>query len=134
TPYLNLDNVHISWMPPDETSGIPIPQAELSFNYPVDPSDVQSKLHIEVDGKAIGYTIRTLSASNVITLRLSDIKAEDRDYDLRLLLDKGMLPEGGMNGTPEPAELKTVVPSPFVLSINDVTAEHDGLTGTIMVK
>jgi len=57
-----------------------------------------------------------------------------RDYDIKISIDKGIVPEGGTNATKEKTEAKALVPSPFTLTVNDVNADHDGSTGTITVK
>lgn len=134
TPDLNLEANNIAWALQDENSNTAVPQVDLYFNYPVNPSALKDKLHLEVDGRQVNFLLQTLSASTKLTVRLLNVKAEDKDYDAKILLDKGLAPDGGGNGTTEAEEIKSVIPSPFVLNINDVTAEHNGTTGTIAVK
>ena len=57
--------------------------------------------------------LQTLSANNKITVRLLNVKAEDKDYDVKIYLDKGLAPEGGTNTTKEPIEIKSVILSHF---------------------
>lgn len=134
TPDLALENTNTLWVLAENNSKVPLPQIDLYFNYPVNPATLKEKLHITVDGKEAGYTLQTLSADTRITVRLLNIKAEDKDYDATLHLDKGLVPDGGGNGTPEATDIKSSIPSPFVLSINDVSSDHDGTTGAISVK
>ncbi|MEJ7737462.1 MAG: MG2 domain-containing protein [Chitinophagaceae bacterium] len=134
TPDLALNNTNISWILQDAATRTVAPQIDLYFNYPVDPANIKEKLHIKVDEKETGFNLQTLSASNKISLRLSNVKAENKDYDVQFLLDKGLVPESGSNGTREPAEWKGLITSPFVLNINEISAEHDGTTGTIAVR
>ena len=58
---------------------------------------------------------------------------EDEDYQAKIIIEKNLVPEGGTNGTPEKSEIASVIASPFVLRINDVSAEPDGVGGTIKV-
>ncbi len=134
TPDLTLENTNALWVLAENNSKTPSPQMDLYFNYPVNPATLKEKLHITIDGKEAGYTLQTLSADTRITVRLLNIKAEDKDYDATLHIDKGLAPDGGGNGTPEATDIKSSIPSPFVLTINDVSSDHDGTSGTISVK
>jgi hypothetical protein len=134
TPYLKLDNSNVSWILKDENSSVAVPQVDLLFNYPINPASLKEKLKIEVDGKPVTYTMQTLSPDNKISLQLTGIKTEDRDYDINLSIDKGVLPVGGSNPTTEKTESKAFIPSPFTLTINDITSNHDGTLGTLNIK
>ncbi|MEO5997029.1 MAG: MG2 domain-containing protein, partial [Chitinophagaceae bacterium] len=134
TPDLTWETNNIAWVLQDENSNTAVPQIELYFNYPVNPTALKDKLRLELDGKPANYALQTLSTNNKITVRLLNVKAEDRDYDAKIFLDKGLAPEGGTNTTKEVSEIQSVIPSPFVLNINDVLSEHNGTTGTISVK
>lgn len=134
TPDLALENTNMIWVLAGNNSTAPMPQMDIYFNYPVNPASLKEKLHITVDGKEAGYNFQTLSADNKITVRLLDVKTADKDYDAILHLDKGLVPDGGGNGTRETTEIKSYIPSPFVLNINNVSSDHDGTSGTISVK
>src|SRR5262249_27280328 len=71
--------------------------------------------------------------SDKISLRLLNLKMEDKTVEAKIAIDKGLIPEGGTNGLKEKIEMSSSIPSPFVLSINEVNTEHDGETGTIHV-
>ncbi len=59
---------------------------------------------------------------------------EDKDLDAKVSFEKGLVPDGGVNGTKDDIENKVFIPSPYNLTINDVHSEHDGLTGTVYVR
>jgi uncharacterized protein YfaS (alpha-2-macroglobulin family) len=134
TPFLQLDNTNVTWTLADERSTTAIPQVDLYFNYPVNPATIKDKMKLELNGKAATYEVTTLSNDNKISLRLLGIKAEDKDLEAKVTLDKGLVPEGGTNGTKDAIENKIFIPSPFTLTINDVSAEHDGTGGTVYVR
>lgn len=134
TPDLKLDNANTTWVLPEENSTTAVPQVDLYFNYPINPNALKDKLQIDIAGQPVSYTFQTLSADDRITLRLLNMKMEDKNFDARISIDRGLVPEGGTNGSKEKIESHTSVPSPFVLQINDVTTEHDGSTGTIKVS
>ncbi len=134
TPDLKLDNTSATWVLPDETSTIAIPQLELQFNYAVNPASLKDKLTIQLDGQPVNYALQTISASDRVAIRLLGVKAVDKNLDAKLVIEKGLLPEGGTNGLKDKIELSTPISSPYVLTIGEVTTEHDGSTGTIHVQ
>lgn len=134
TPDLKLDNTNTTWVLQDENSSTAVPQIDLQFNYPVNPNSLKDKLTIQIGGQNVNYAFQTLSSSDRITLRLQNLKMEDKTLDAAIAIDKGLLPEGGTNGLKEKIETTSAIPSPFVLTINDVTTEHDGTTGQIHVR
>lgn len=131
TPPLGLDNSLVIWQ--GESSTTAVPQLDLQFNYKVNPSDLKDKLSIEVDGKKQDYTIATLSPDSRIAVRLTGLKLEDRDYDTRVAIEKGLKPQSGGNSTAAAISTQLSIPSPFVLSVQDLQAEHDGTEGVIKI-
>ncbi len=134
TPDLKLDNTNITWVKQDESIATALPQFDLYFNYAVDPNILKDKLQITVGGQPMVYNLQTLSPGNKISVRLQDLKMEDKNYDAKIIIDKGLLPQGGTNGSKDRTETQTVIPSPFELHVNEVTTEHDGETGTLRVS
>ena len=131
TPDLTLDNSQITWIGESGTSALP--QVDLFFNYRVNPADLKEKLKFDIDGKDAGYTMITASPDNKISIRLTGIKTEDKDLNAKVTIDKGLKPENGMHSTPEAITTTLSVPSPYVLSIQNVESQHDGLEGVITV-
>jgi alpha-2-macroglobulin len=133
TAELKLENTNSSWVLQDEHTKTFVPQLDLFFNYEVDPTLLKEKLKLTLDNKPIGFSLQTLSASSKITIHLENIPTADKDYDIRLQLDKGLLPVGGTNGTEDISSVSAMIPSPFVIRINEVEASPDGDGGTIQV-
>ena len=134
TPDLKIENSNLSWVLLDEGSKAIAPQLDLYFNYPVDPQALKEKLQVEVEGKRADFNIITLTANEKITLRLLNIKAEDKSYSITASVGKGLTPQGGNNSSAETVSLQSYLSSPFELHINDITSQHDGTAGTIEVK
>ena len=126
TADLKLENINASWVLQDESSSTALPQLDLVFNYPVNPNSLKEKLQLMMNGQPLNYNLQTLSASNKISLRLLNLKMQDEDYETNISIDKGLVPEGGVNGIPEKIETPTVISSPFVLHVNDVST-NDGV-------
>lgn len=134
TPDLKLDNSNVTWIASDEKSATASPQIDLYFNYAVNPSSLRDKLKVQANGKDISYTIQTLSAGSRVSLMLAGLKMEDKDLETNISIEKGIVPEGGMNATKEPVETKLYIPSPYTLSVNDVSSEHSGTEGTVYIR
>jgi uncharacterized protein YfaS (alpha-2-macroglobulin family) len=133
TPDLTLDNSRVTWMEDENNSGA-VPQVDLFFNYRVNPNDLKEKLKVEVEGTNMEYKVLTASADNKISFRLVGMtKKEDKNYDTRIMIEKGLRPEDGSNSISENIVSNLSIPSPFVLTIQDVETNHDGLEGTITV-
>ena len=134
TPALTLDNTQVTWVLQDEQSRVPVPQVDLYFNYRIDPNELKNKLQIEVDGKPMQYALQTLSADNRISIRINGLaKTEDKNYDARIVIDKGLKPEDGTNVTNEALTSSLSIPSPYVLTIQNVESEHDGTDGVVTI-
>ena len=134
TAVLKLENTISSWVIQDENSKSYATQLDLFFNYPVDPALVKEKLKLSLEGKPVTFSLQTLSASEKISVRLAGIPTTDKDHEIKLQLDKGLIPVGGTNGTTELSSASAMIPSPFVLRINDVEANPDGGGGSIEVS
>ncbi len=134
TAALQLADVHVTWVLKDEGSKAAVPQVNLQFNYPVNPNNIKDKLAIEVDGNKTDFSIQTLSASNNIGIRLNAFKVEDKNHEAKITLAKGLSAEGGKNNTDDKISTTVSIPSPFVLNINEVQAEHDGTEGIVHIN
>jgi uncharacterized protein YfaS (alpha-2-macroglobulin family) len=134
TPYLQLDNTNVTWMLPDQHSTTAYPQVDLYFNYAISPATIKDKMTLQAGGKALNYKILTEGTDSRISLRITGLKLEDKDLEAKVAFDKGLVPDGGVNGTKDAIENKVFIPSPYNLTINDVHAEHDGISGTVFVR
>jgi uncharacterized protein YfaS (alpha-2-macroglobulin family) len=134
TPDLALENVQVTWMLLDEQTRIPVPQLDLYFNYRVNPSTLKEKLRIEVDGKTVEYGMQTLSSDNKISIRINALaKTEDKNYEAKIIVEKGLRPDDGNNATTDVLTSTMSIPSPYTLTIQNVESEHDGTEGVITV-
>jgi len=131
TAGLSLDNAQVIWVGESSTSAVP--QLELAFNYPVKTDELKSKMKVEVEDKAVDYTMLTVGTSNRISLRLDGIKPEDKNLEAKLIIEKGLKPEKGNTAIDENIVNAFTINSPFVLAIQSVEAEHDGTEGLVKV-
>src|SRR5688572_28655887 len=136
TPPLTLDNVQVIWMLQDESNRIPVAQMDLFFNYRVNPKDLKEKLKIEVDGKKEEFDLQTVSPDNKISLRIINLKtdkADEKEFETKIIIARGLSPENGRNSTSESIEQTITVSSPYILTIQNVESDHDGTEGTIRI-
>lgn len=114
TPELKLDNSNVTWILQDDRSTSAVPQVDLYFNYAVNPATVKDKMKLEIAGKPVNYNVQTLSNDNKISLRVIGLKSEDKDLESNVIVEKGLVPEGGVNGTKENIESKLFIPSRII--------------------
>ncbi len=131
---LTLDDINTTWVLDDERSKTAVPMVDLYFSEPVDVAQLKSKLKIQVEGQPIQYDIQTLSNNNQVTLKLSGISPQDKDLETGFTIEKGL--RSVSENKSEAAEIKLVssIPSPFNLVINDISPEHNGLSGLVYVR
>ncbi len=131
TPLLKLESSQASWVPGDNDGRQAVAQVSLQFNYPLSPAALKENLRLQAAGQNLDYQLLTAGTAEQMQLRIPTLKPEDRDISLLLALNKGLVPSGGSNPTPEEAKAELVLPSPFVLVIQDIRPEHDGAGGKI---
>jgi len=134
TPDLKFDNSNVTWVASDNSGTGAYPQVDIYFNYPVNPNTIKEKLTLTIDDKPVTPVLITQNSDSRISFRINGLKMEDKDLEAKVSIEKGLVPDGGVNATKESIEAKLFIPSPYNLTINDVTAEHDGAGGTIYVK
>lgn len=133
TPDLTLDNSQIIWMQQGESSTAASPQIDLFFNYRINPADLKEKLNVEIDGTKMDFSLVTVSTDNKISLRINGLKQEDKDHTAKVTIEKGLKPESGNNATTDAITTSLSIPSPYVLTIQNLESQHDGTEGTVKV-
>lgn len=134
TPELKLENSNITWVLANESATSATPQVDLYFNYPVNPNQIRDRLKIKSEGKELSYSLQSLSPGNRVTVLLSGLKLDDKDIEATINIDKGLVPEGGVNPTKLAIESRAFISSPFNLTVNDISTDHDGSNGTIYIR
>ena len=115
TPDLTLNNSQVVWTLQDETERKALPQIDLYFNYRINPADLKDKLNVEINGEKAMFSMVTVSADNKISFRITNLKQEDKDYEAKVTVDKGLKPENGNNGTSELIVSTLSIPSPICI-------------------
>lgn len=133
TAPLLLDDAQVTWVVADESRRLAVPQILLRFNYPVKVDDLKEKFRVDVDGQQTQFSMQNSGISNIVSVRLNSFKAEDKNYEAEISIEKGLKPEKGENSTKDPIKTILSIPSPYVLNINSVESEHDGTEGIVHI-
>lgn len=131
TPELTLNNYQVLWV--GESSTTAVPQIDLFFNYRINPEALKNKLKLEVEGKKMDFNMITISPDNKISVRINGLKSEDKDSDVKVVIEKGLKPEKGNMSTLETITSTMTIPSPYVLAVQNLESEHDGTEGVVRV-
>ena len=131
TPWLTLSSGTAIWVGREAASADIVPEINLEFNYDIKPSEILENLQLKNGSDALDLKLVSNDKGRFVHLRVNNLKAEDKDLNLKLVLDKGLKPVGGNVGTTEKMEVDILLPSPFNLVISNQEADHDGITGTV---
>ncbi|MBN2215007.1 MAG: alpha-2-macroglobulin family protein [Bacteroidales bacterium] len=134
TPYLKLENQHIYWTADESTGSQILACLSLTFNYPVHPAEVFSRLEVNSDGSPLSIHPLSDEALNETVFQLENLKPEDKDLNVTFILNKGLLPQNGNIALDKNIRTDLILNSPFRLNISDLSADHDGMTGQITVN
>ncbi|HVG42553.1 MAG TPA: hypothetical protein VM888_13145, partial [Chitinophagaceae bacterium] len=118
TAPLALNNAQVTWVLQDEGTRKAVPQVNLQFNYKIKSDAVKDKIRIEVDGVKTDFVVNNLSDSRDMAIRLPQFKPEDKTYEARVIVEKGITPVDGNNETEEAINTLLSIPSPYVLNVN----------------
>ncbi|HRF18815.1 MAG TPA: hypothetical protein PK977_11630, partial [Chitinophagaceae bacterium] len=131
TPELTLNNYQVLWVGESSTSAIP--QIDLFFNYRINPEILKDRLKLEVEGKKADFNMITISPDNKISVRINGLKSEDKDSEVKVVIEKGLKPEKGNMSTSESITSTMTIPSPYVLTVQNLESEYDGTEGVVRI-
>ena len=134
TPYLQLDGVNAYWSSTSPDAKNAYAHFNLDFNYPVNASEVSKLLNLQVDGQPANFKLTSDQVGQTVTVYLPDQKAEDKTYEATIKLNEGLKPVNGQIALDASAEKEIEIPSPFKLTISDITASHNGVVGEALVS
>ena len=133
TPHLTFAQNSGMWVARESGTADIVPEITLRFNYQILPKEVGHRLRLMNGKTEMEVRVMNEEAADYVTLRLMNVKVEDKDLNLTVLLEKGLIPVGGKSATQEALEATVLIPSPFALNIGETIAHHDGTQGTIKI-
>jgi len=131
TQLLELVNVTGFWS--DTKSGHTLIHVDANFNFDVDKNEVLKKVKVNIEGKSQKIELVENSDQNVVRFFLPDIAMADEAFKLEVEVEAGLLPKRGNIKTIEKSVRSLALKSPYNVSIEDVTAEHNGAEGVLNV-
>ena len=109
-------------------------QANLHFNYPVDPAQLRDFLDVQRNGEAVGdIQIVSDAAAEVIAISIGEVKQEDAAQDITVIVHEGLMSVLVKKALEDTREFKTMLPPITQLAVTGVASGYDGNTGWIEV-
>ncbi len=110
-----------------------IVRLSLNFNERVNAEDLKKYLELKKDDKKVAFNLIPTELGTKVDFDLPEIKKSDDDLVIDIQINKGLKPVNGQNASDE--FLKHVLlNSPYRITINSVTSEHTGTSGSLDVS
>lgn len=134
TPDFNVDKIELFWTNiPHQEYKLSV-QANLVFNYPVDPKKLQDMLEVNNDGKSIdNYQIITDQVSDIIAVNFGEVKQKDKKQVFSVRIKKGLYSVYGKKPLDDEKVFNSELPPISKLVITDVTSGIEGDTPWIEI-
>ncbi|MBE0643578.1 MAG: alpha-2-macroglobulin family protein [Bacteroidetes bacterium] len=109
-------------------------QANIHFNYPVQPEKLREYLEVLQDGEKVSNVqIVSDQPSERIAISLGEIKQKDKAQNFTIVVHDGLMSVMGKKALQDTREFKSTLPPVTELAITGVAAGYDGSTGWIEI-
>lgn len=132
TALLDLKTANLYWTK-DDASGEILLNADLLFNATVDAAKLSKLLTVKSNGETKSVRVNTTQTAKTISVAIHNIDPKTDDRKLVFGVAKGIGSPGSVYVTDNVIRLEVEIPEIENLEIKDVTAEHNGILGTIHV-
>lgn len=132
TPLLQVNSVNTYWFLDNNSNTVKL-NADILFNANVDPAALNPLLSVSVNDAAVSTSITATQASATIPVSIGGLDPKNSSNKISLEIKSGLSAPGSQYKTEKPLRTQVEIPPVEDLEINDVTAEHDGLSGTITI-
>ncbi|MBN1250877.1 MAG: alpha-2-macroglobulin family protein [Bacteroidales bacterium] len=132
TPFFDLNNFKAYYAKvPLKTEEIAI-RYDFEFNYNINPKELKKNLKILINGKKVDFELLSHEQSSKISVYTIDFDKAEETHNTEIIISKGI---ELLNMSISNAEIveKTKVLDPDDFQIDNVDAQHDGISGTITV-
>ena len=110
-------------------------QANIHFNYPVNPDRLKDKLSVTIGGEKVDdYNIVTGESSDIIAINLGNIKQTKENQDLSVIVEKGLSSIFGKKPLQDTREFNQELPPVTRLAIKGVYSGYEGEKAWIEVQ
>jgi alpha-2-macroglobulin len=133
TPYLTVEQASSYWAEVEGSNRAGVYFA-LQFNYPVNPTEVAERLSIQLDGVKQAVNTQSTQSGTLVTYYVRDVSVEDRIYESEISLAPGLNVSATSKPTTDSWTHKFQLSSPFKLTIDHLSSQHDGITGRLDIN
>ncbi|GBD89044.1 hypothetical protein BMS3Abin03_02988 [bacterium BMS3Abin03] len=135
TPDFDVTSVDFFWTNIPHQKYKLIVQANIHFNYPVDPSVIKNYLTVKRgDTELTGFKIVTENESDVIAINFGEMEQTDKEQEFSITIKEGLESVLSKKGLAENRTFKSKLPPITRLAITGVSSGFDGNTGWIEVS
>lgn len=134
TPYFDATEVDFFWTNvPNEYYTVSV-QANIKFNYAVNPDIIEKYLEITKQGEHVSdFEIVTEDASDIIAINFGEMEQSDKEQDFVITVKSGLESVLGKKPLAEDREFASELPPITQLAITSVSSGFDGNTAWIEV-
>lgn len=135
TPYFDVVKIDFFWTNiPHQNYKLSV-QANIHFNYAVDPSALREFLEVKRAGALVSdFQIISEEASEVIAINFGEIQQTDRKQNFSIKVKENLVSVIGKDGLQEERTFDVHLPPVTKLAITNVTSGFDGNTGWIEIS
>lgn len=135
TPYFDVTKVDFFWTNiPYQNYKLSV-QANIYFNYPVDPKSLKDFLEIKRGGADVtDFQIVSEQSADVIAINFGEIQQTDKEQLFSVTVKENLASSLGKDGLKETRIFEAKLPPITRLTITNVTAGFDGADGWIEVS
>lgn len=107
---------------------------ELEFNFPVPVNDLKSKMELQLGSETMAYEVDTEEDySRIVKFHINQYELKDLTIPVKVILQPGIVPFGGLDGTKEERQVTTNLNSPYNFKITSVSPNYDGTKGILTI-
>jgi len=134
TPEFKVEKIEVFWKNvPRESYKLSV-QANITFNYPVDPKKLKEQLQVKCDDETINdFTIVSTHASNIIAVNFGEMKQKEKEQSFYIVLKKDLISVFGKKSIGSDQTFETSLPSLNELALTDIQYGVEGQIGWIEV-
>lgn len=135
TTALGITNISSYWARINkESKETPKVFIELEFNYPVSVNDLKDKMELQLGTKSVAISIDTKEDySRTILLHADQFDLIDSTIPVKIILQPGIIPFGGQQGTKEEKQVSTNLSSPYNFKVTNTSSNYDGSKGILTI-
>lgn len=134
TPEFDVVSVDFFWTRiPNQTYKLSV-QANINFNYAVNPDQLKQYIKVFVEGEEISnYEIVSQSSNQTIAMNFGEIQQLDKDQEFEIKVEKGLMSIVGKKPLSESRSFAKDLPPITKLQITGVASEYNGEITSIIV-